>query len=226
MGLYFGVLANIVAIVGGFFGIVRLANNFVSNSFNRKRKNRYDDYAFTQKFLSEIKKKDKDVEEYEHPLFIEKGFYALTGKGNLSAMEILYCLKQKNPTLFLNNYPSVRGKYLEYSYDRNIIVFKGRYKNKWVRNLSWLGNYLLFLLYYLFGYGFIVVIFKSKFVSERDWSWWQTAMTINSIIIIIFLISIFCMIQGMRMRLAKEIVAEQETSHNEMEMSQMVNQDE
>ena len=51
-------------------------------------------------------------------------------------------------------------------------------------------------------------------------------MTINSIIIIIFLISIFCMIQGMRMRLAKEIVAEQETSHNEMEMSQMVNQDE
>lgn len=212
---YIEALAHVVAIIVGLFTIIIGAKEFALNTFKGKRKKRHEDYEFTKKFLNEINRKENGKEIYEHPFLIEKGFYALSGKKNLSAEEILYCLNQKNPIFFFEYYPLVRRKYVEYSHHEKLILFKGNYRYSFRRWLSRAGNYILFFIYFCFAYFLIISIFSDAFRAKYAWSWWQTALTLNISILFLFGIAIMCMTQGIRLTVSEELVAQQGNDRNE-----------
>ncbi|EGY59683.1 hypothetical protein [Neisseria sp. GT4A_CT1] len=205
-------VAAIVAIISGIFAVIRVANGFVSNNFFSVSKKRLEYYEFSKKFLDEIKKEKNGDVVYKHPFLIEKGFYVLSGKENLSATEILYCLEQKNPTLFLNHYPSVRGKYLKYSISENLIIFKGRYRELKRRNYVRNINKFMIVFYGFMLFFLIFNILNDKFLVKFGWNWWQVGFVLSSIVIVVIAAIATFMNDLIKIGLAEEMVIAQKNN--------------
>lgn len=110
---FLGLIASIVA-------TYKLLSDVVINKKSRLR----DEYQFVKQYLADIAIDDKkDI----HPLLIEKGYFAISGK-YLRSNEILHLLNFPNPTLSLKNYSSAT-KYIEISKGESDFTYIKKYKS-------------------------------------------------------------------------------------------------
>ena len=212
-------IVHLFTTLGVVISIATVAEQWVSRRLYRKRKSRHEDYEFAKRFLNEIKKEDNSKAIYEHPFLIEKGFSALSGKDNLSAEEILYCLRQNNPSFFLNQYPFIGKKYLTYSRNDHLIVFTKKYQQPWQRTISKYAHYVCYFIFCIAAYLLSIMIFSKQFLAEHPW--WQVALILSGAIVFLFSAAAIFLTVGMKIRLAEELVGTQQSGNNKQEAEQL-----
>lgn len=130
--------AKAVGLLASIFTAYKLLLEVVLNHKPRLR----EEYKFVKEFLADIA-----TSKQPHPYLIEKGFAAISGKDNLTAVEIQYLLGQTNPSLSLKRYSAARQQYVEYSESTRSINYKKKYadvrKRKRLKILK-VGGYFFF----------------------------------------------------------------------------------
>lgn len=163
-------MGKIFAVMGALLTAYKLLNEII---FNRKPRLR-EEYKFTKKFLADIAEAKKP-----HPLLIEKGFVAVSGKADLTAKEIIFFLAQRSPTQYLKWYSDARD-YVEYIDSTNTVKYKGKYIENGKRKFAKLLNVLGYIVFA--SLALIPFVFSSNIFGKN----WQQAFFYSVIFMLSF----------------------------------------
>jgi len=149
----------------GLLASIYTAYKLIFDGFWNRKVRLRDEYKFVKDFIADVTTHTKP-----HPYLVEKGFAAITGKDNLTSVEILYLLGQPNPSLSLKRYSSSRQSYVEFNEIAQCIEFKVNYsdekKRKRAKILNGIGYFIfasfalapIFFATNLFGNNWIMAV--------------------------------------------------------------------
>ena len=113
------------AIATILYSVFPLARTFIFNTYSKRISRRKAEYEQAKDLITEMEEAEKCNRKF-HPYLLEKSYAAISGKDNLNADEIVFCLKNRNPSEMIFHY--LLGKeFLEYSYLEERIFFKEKY---------------------------------------------------------------------------------------------------
>ena len=118
---------KIIGILASLFAVYKIVVDVVMAKYSNRR----EEYQFAKDYYKDLNNKAT------HAFILEKGFMALTGK-SYTVPEIKYLLSFDNPGETIKNRAN-SGKFIEFACEPAVYSWKGKYKNKIIRNIaSWL----------------------------------------------------------------------------------------
>ena len=181
-----------VGLLGSIFTAYKM---FLEVVLHRKTRLR-DEYKFVKEFLTDIQTTPEP-----HPYLVEKGFFAISGKDNLTAEEIRFFLSQRNPSLSIKRYSAARQRYVEYCEHDRRINFKGKFTNpskrKWSKIINTAGYFTLAALS-------LAPLFFATNLFGSNWK-------MGALFIVIFLVTfgpqaIFCLLEIGRINKGEKLI--------------------
>ena len=148
--LYLG--AAIATILGSVFPLIK---TLIFNTYWKRTSRSKAEYEQTKDLIKEIEETEKCNKKL-HPYLLEKSYAAISGKDNFNADEIVFCLKNRNPSEMIFHY-LLGKKFLQYSYLEEKMFFRDKYDTNAKRKKK---DWKYKALYVFWSVLFIISIFS------------------------------------------------------------------
>ncbi len=187
-----------IATIGGVFPLIK---TFIFNTYWKKTSRRKAEYEQTKYLINEIEKCNRKF----HPYLLEKSYAAISGKDNLNADEIVFCLKNRNPSEMIFHY-LLGKKFLQYSYLEEKMFFRDKYDTNAKRKKK---DWKYKALYVFWSVLFIISIFplQEMIIAKKELG----IIILCSIAIVVFLLNaVINAVESGRLKSAEKVINTQE----------------
>ncbi|MBL0568643.1 hypothetical protein JD505_05020 [Aeromonas hydrophila] len=177
-------ILKVIGALASLFAIYKVVVDVVLARSSRRR----DEYKFTKEYISDLQGGS------EHLYVLEKGFFALTGK-IYPISEINVLLSQKSPSVSLS-LRSDSGSFVQFDDESQKYIWKGKYKNKYIRKYA--GKLFFFLYLITASLAIGPIYLKGIYIFS--------SFSITAFSLSLFIVAISCLVQNVNLDSSKRFM--------------------